>query len=172
MFKWFKNLFAKGVNKEESFITASLFMKADEVEFKDFKDYIYDTDKFKKWFNSFPFVWLSFDRKRFEVGCKAKISFTFPPFTYSMVVTNVSEDSFDAVSSGGLLTGKTSMKFTRNEEGILLEDPHWLSGINVFFHKYYSWFLAPMHVPYMKYRYYVLKKMILKEKKKKMEGKV
>ena len=162
MFKSLRKLFS--TDTPEELINSSLFMRSDEVDLETFMDYIYDTDKFSKWFNFFPIIWLKFDKKHFDVGCVGTIRFACPPFYYRLkVVKVIPNQSFECIGVNGLLKGRASMKFTVTKEGITFEDPHYLSGINMLVHKYYSLFLAPNHVPYMKWRYKILRKMLLKE---------
>lgn len=170
MLKWFKNLFSP--NTEEEFITSSIFIKSDEASLEDFFNQIYDTEKFCKWFNFFPIVWLSFDKKYFDVGCTGTIRFTMPPFYYKLEVVNViSNEVIELIGVDGLLGGRARMRFTKKEDGYLFEDPHYLSGNNRLIHKYYSLLLAPNHEAFMNWRYSILKKNLINETLIKRKGK-
>lgn len=166
MFNWIKKLLSTDTPQE--FITSSVFISSDEVDFDDFVEQVYDTRKFEKWFNFFPIVWLRFDKERFDVGCTGIIRFSMPPFYYKLTVVEITPDkSFELIGSGGMVTGTAKMKFSKVDGGYLLEDPHYLSGNNMLLHKYYSILLAPGHVPFMNWRYRILKRNLAKETQRK-----
>lgn len=169
--KWFKKLFSTNITEE--LISSSLFIRSDEAELEDFFDQIYDTEKFCKWFNFFPVVWLSFNKKYLDIGCIGTIRFTLPPFYYKLkVIKVVPNESIEFVGIDGLLEGKALFTFTKKEDGYIFEEPHYLSGNNILIHKYYTLFLAPNHEPFMNWRYLVLKKNLINEALKKEERKI
>lgn len=167
MSKWSTNLFSR--NTEKKTIDASVLIQLDENYIEDVFQQVYDTEKFCRWFNFFPIVWISFDRKYMEIGATGTIHFTIPFFYYKLRVIEVIPNKFIKLEgAGGMMRGGGAFfNFEQNEDGIILSDPHVLSGVNVLIHKYYSYFLAPGHVPFMNWRYSILKKNLFKEIKKK-----
>lgn len=169
--KWFRKLFS--TQKTEELITSSLFIRSDEAELKDFFDQIYDTDKFCNWFNFFPIVWLNFDRRYLEVGCTGTIRFSLPPFYYKLQVVKIKPyESIELIGIGNTLEGKALFRFTKNGDGYVFEEPHYLTGKNMLIHKYYTLFLAPNHGPFMNWRFSILKKNLINETFKKKKGKI
>ncbi|MCK4259554.1 MAG: hypothetical protein KAX49_11290 [Halanaerobiales bacterium] len=153
--------------KKEAYINSSTLIRSDEASREDVFDHIYDIKKFTKWFNFFPFCWLSFDKEKFDVGCTGTIRFTIPFFYYKLkVVKVIPNKSIEFISSDGPLKGNASFTFTQTEDGIVFGDPHHLTGRNKLIHLYYSIFLAPNHIKFMNWRYKILKKNLLIETKK------
>lgn len=169
--KWLRKLFSN--EKEEELITSSLFIRSDEAELKDFFEQIYDTEKFCKWFNFFPIVWLSFDKKYFDVGCTGTIRFSLPPFYYKLQVVKIVPYEFiEMIAIGDTLEGRALFTFRKKGDGYVFEDPHYLLGKNMLIHKYYTLLLAPNHEPFMNWRYSILKKNLIDETLNKKKGKL
>lgn len=169
--KWLKKLWC--TNVEEELMTSSVYIKSTETELDDLYEHIYNTEKFYQWFNFYPIVWLTFDKDYLEVGCEGTIRFTMPPFKYTVQVTEVIENErIEFLGTKGLLRGKISFIITQKEDGFVFEEPHLLAGKNHWVHKYFMFFLAPNHQPFMKWRYKILKKQLLKIKKARMERKI
>ncbi|MBC2581422.1 hypothetical protein [Clostridium sp. DJ247] len=164
--KWIKELFSK--NTEVKKINASVFIPVDEEHIEDVFQQIYDIEKFYKWFNFFPVLWLSFDKKYMDVGCIGTIRFTMPFFYYKLKVVEVIPNKCIRLEgAGGMVSGKAFFNFIIKEDGILLENPHYLVGINKLLHKYYCYCLTPNHPPFMNWRYSILKKNLFNEIEKK-----
>ncbi len=151
-------------NKEKIEIRSSVFIPVPEDETGIVFDHVYNREKFHKWFDFIPVLWIRFDRKQMESGCIGTICFTMPLFYYKLKVTKViMGKSIVLCGAGGPMRGKAYFNFYPAEGGILLENVHILSGKNKFLHKYYVLCLVPNHLAFMKWRYSVLKKQIKKE---------
>lgn len=141
----------------------SLFIKKDEAELDDFVQQIYCTANFEKWFNFFPFVWVTFDREYFDVGCTGTFRFLFPPFSYKMTcIEAIHNECYKAVFSG-MMKGGARASFIQKESGILLDHPLKVSGKNKLIHIYYWLFLRPPHLRFMNWRYSILKKNLIRQ---------
>ncbi|WP_394522600.1 hypothetical protein [Lacrimispora sp. JR3] len=151
-------------NKEKIEIRSSVFIPVPQDETGIVFDHVYNREKFHKWFDLIPVLWIRFDRKQMESGCIGTICFTMPLFYYKLKVTKViMGKSIVLRGAGGPMRGKAYFNFYPADGGILLENVHILSGKNKFLHKYYVLCLVPNHLAFMKWRYSVLKKQIKKE---------
>lgn len=169
--KWVKRLL--NTEMKEELMTSSVLIKSADASLEDVFEHVYNTEKFYKWFNFYPIVWLTFDKKQLEVGCEGTIRFTLPPFKYTVEVTEViPNERIEFLGTKGLLRGKISFVFSENEEGYVFEEPHYLVGKNSLVHKYFTMLLAPNHVPFMRWRYKVLKKNLAKDLSKRKERKI
>lgn len=151
-------------NEEKIEIRSSVFIPVSRNDAGIVFDHVYNREKFGKWFNVIPVLWISFDKKQMEPGCIGRIYFTMPLFYYKLkVVEVIPGKSIVLKGAGGPLRGDAYFDFQSVKDGIILENIHILSGINKFFHKYYVYCLVPNHLAFMKWRYSVLKKQIRKE---------
>lgn len=156
----------KWKNEEKVNINAVFRIEKKYADLEQVFQQVYDTDCYTRWFNWKPFVWLSFDQKYLEEGCKGIIHFTIPPFRYELTVTRVEKNRIIEFQSDGRLFGGTArMEFYEKDRNIYYEDPHILFGKNRLIHKYYCWFLAGKHVPYMESRFQILRKFLLNQQK-------
>ncbi len=167
MFSKIKGLFEKQ-DLPEKCIYASVFFDTKDATKEEIFEHIYDTDKYCKWLNLFPILWIKFDKKYQEVGCTGTIYFSLPPFKYRLrVVKVIPNECIELESANGLLKGTGIMKLIQKENGVLYEEPHYLAGINRFVHMYYWKLLAPNHDAFMKKRYEILRKNIAKTRAEK-----
>lgn len=152
-------------NIEEKLLSASVFFESDEASKEEVFNHIYDTEKYSKFLNIFPIVWIRFDKKYQEVGCTGTIRFLFPPFHYKMQVVKVVPNEYIELECvGKTMKGRAMMKVTQKPGGVLYEEPHWLAGTNSLINTYYWKCLAPNHANFMKWRYTILKKNLAKNK--------
>jgi hypothetical protein len=151
-------------NEEKIEIRSSVFIPISQDNTGIVFDHVYNREKFHKWFNFVPVLWISFDRKQMEVGCNGTICFTMPLFYYKLKVTEViMGKSIVLNGAGGPMRGKAYFNFYPADGGVILENIHILSGNNKFLHKYYVFCLVPNHLAFMNWRYSILKKQIKKE---------
>ncbi len=151
-------------NEEKIEIRSSVFIPISQDNTGIVFDHVYNREKFHKWFNFIPVLWISFDRKQMEVGCNGTICFTMPLFYYKLKVTEViMGKSIVLNGAGGPMRGKAYFNFYPADGGVILENIHILSGNNKFLHKYYVFCLVPNHLAFMNWRYSILKKQIKKE---------
>lgn len=154
-------------NEEKIEIRSSVFIPVSQNDTGIVFEHVYNREKFNKWFNFIPALWISFDRRQMEVGCIGTICFTMPIFYYKLKVTEVIKGKSIVLNgAGGPMRGRAYFNFYPADGGVILENIHILSGKNKFLHKYYVFCLVPNHLAFMKWRYSVLKKQIKKELEK------
>lgn len=157
-------------NKDEITIRSAVFIPLDKKDINFLYEQVYDREKFYKWFNFFPVLWINFDKEHMEVGCVGTIYFTMPLFYYKLkVVEVIPNKSIRLEGVGGFVRGKAYFNFILTDGGITLENIHILSGNNRLLHKYYVYCLVPNHLPFMNWRYSILKKRLFKEIRKRKE---
>lgn len=157
----------KWKNEKKVHINAVFQIEKKDATIEEVFEQVYNSACYEKWFNFKPFVWLTFDQKHLDIGCKGVIRFTIPPFQYELTVVNVVKNELIELSSDGkLFQGTAKMRFYEKDGMICYEDPHILYGKNILVHKYYCMFLAGKHVPYMKQRFEKLKAILINKKRK------
>ncbi|MDW2798073.1 hypothetical protein RZO55_10850 [Clostridium boliviensis] len=151
-------------NEEKIEIRSQVYIPISQDQIDIVFDHVYDREKFHKWFDFMPALWISYDRKQLETGCIGTIWFTMPLFYYKLKVTEVvMGKSIVLKSAGGPMRGKAYFNLHPADGGVILENIHILSGKNKFLHYYYVFCLVPNHLAFMNWRYSVLKKQIKKE---------
>ena len=114
----------KWKNEEKVNINAVFRIEKKYADLEQVFQQVYDTDCYTRWFNWKPFVWLSFDQKYLEEGCKGIIRFTIPPFRYELTVTRVEKNRIIEFQSDGRLFGGTArMEFYEKDGNIYYDDP-------------------------------------------------
>ncbi len=151
-------------NEEKIEIRSSVFIPISRNDVDIVFDYVYDREKFHRWFDFIPVLWISFDRSHLDIGCVGTICFTMPLFYYKLKVTEVvMGKSIVLNGAGGPMRGKAYFNIHPADGGVILENIHILSGKNKLLHKYYVFCLVPNHLAFMNWRYLVLKRLIKKE---------
>ncbi len=169
MLKRIKNYFLTEAPPEFDF-PSSLFIKTEEASLEDFVQQIYDTKKFRRWVSFFPFVWLRFDQDKCDEGCTGTFYF-FPPFTYRFTFVEVIPNRQYKAKVWGLIEGEIAGHFTAKEDGVLYEHPFRFRAVNRLVHIYYWLFIRPPHLPFMAWRYGILKRKLIKETQRKRKEK-
>ncbi len=154
------------MDKNMIILPTRLFIRAKEGTKEEFFDQFYDTKKFRRWFNVIPIVWITFDRDYLEEKCTGRITFMMPLFSYKFICKKIIPNKYIELEVSGLMRGTIRASFNQQSDGVLMEHPMELQGINIFVHLYFRLFLGANHEAFMNWRYKVLRNNLIKEKMK------
>ncbi|MBX4264179.1 hypothetical protein [Clostridium estertheticum] len=145
-------------------LTLKVVFKKSEASTQTIFNQIYITDKFRKWFNTFP-IWMTFDSKYFDVGCSGTFNLFFPPFKYKMTCVEIIPNKMMKLEFSGWVNGGVTVNFLEDKDNIIMDHPLIIYGRNMFFHLYYSLVLTLPHIPYTRWRFSIMKKIVIQEEK-------
>ncbi|MDF2839876.1 MAG: hypothetical protein K0Q99_647 [Clostridia bacterium] len=148
----------------------TIFIPSEEACLEDVVQQIYDTKKFCRWVNFFPFVWVHFKGKYTDVGCTGRFFFFLTPFSYKITFSEVIPNKRYKAKVSGLINGEISGEFIKTEDGIIFEHPFTFTAANNLVHVYYNLFIKARHLPYMEWRYKLLKENAMKDAQKRKQG--
>jgi hypothetical protein len=149
---------------------SNVFISSEEASLEDVVQQIYDTKKFCRWVNFFPFVWVSFKEKYADIGCTGRFFFFLTPFSYKITFSEVIPNRRYKAKVSGLINGEISGEFIETEDGVIFEHPFTFTAVNNFVHVYYNLFIKAKHLSYMEWRYKLLKGNAIKEAQQKKQG--
>ena len=169
MLKAIKNFFSRNsMNSKlpKMSFPSYFFIRSDEASLEAAVDQIYNTKKFCRWVNFFPFAWAHFDQEYADVGCTGRFYFFATPFRYKVEFIDVIPNKRYKAAVSGLIKGEISGNFIQIENGVLFEHLFTFTAANWLVHAYYNLTVKPPHLPYMAWRYMIFKKNAIKDTQK------
>ncbi|WP_089609659.1 hypothetical protein [Dehalobacterium formicoaceticum] len=89
-----------------------------------------------------------------------------------MTCVEVDPGKYYRAEFSGLMTGHVTTRFIPQKDGILMDHPLTVTAVNRWVYLYYWLFLRPPHLPFMAWRYSMLRKNLIKEREiKKLKSK-
>ncbi|WP_026476558.1 hypothetical protein [Alkaliphilus transvaalensis] len=143
---------------------------SNEISCEDVYEHVRDINKFKKWFNCFPLIWLTSKDDTLKKGTVMIMHGGFPPigFVFSVTITELSQHHCKAEVKeiNGKFYGETSIYVERIGNITRLQKDFWVCADTQKDLDAYAIGAKKFHGKYVRWRAGLLRKIILKEKNK------